>query len=354
MMRALIMAGGTGGHVFPALAVAKELELRGWQVDWLGSEQGMENQLVPKAGITLHRLQVRGLRGGGALRKLAAPFMLLRAIWQARRVLRQVKPQVVLGFGGYAAGPGGLAARLVGVPLLIHEQNAVAGMTNRHLAKFAQAKLQAFPDALPGATVVGNPVRTDILLLDQPRMRYLEHRGALRILVLGGSQGAQALNTKLPACFAQAFADEALALRHQCGRGNLEATQAAYQKAGIKAEVSEFITDMQEVYGWADLVICRAGALTVSEVAAAGVPALFVPFPAAVDDHQTRNAEFLVKAGAARLLPQNELNPATFAKVLADLHSRDALLLMARKARQLAVVDSAKRVADTCQELSHG
>lgn len=353
-MRALIMAGGTGGHVFPALAVAAELQIRGWQVEWLGSEQGMENQLVPKAGITLHRLRVRGLRGGGKWRKLAAPLMLLRAIWQARGVLRKVKPDVVLGFGGYASGPGGLAARLAQKPLLIHEQNAVAGMTNRYLSRFATVSLQAFPGALKGAQVVGNPVRTDILSLTSPSMRYHEHTGALRILVLGGSQGAQALNAKLPAGFVKSFADEPLSIRHQCGKGNLGATQAAYQQAGIKAEVSEFISDMCAVYGWADLVICRAGALTVSEVAAAGVPALFVPFPAAVDDHQTRNAEFLVQAGAAKLLPQSELNPTTLSRALADMKSRASLVVMAKKARQLAQADSAKRVADTCQELLHG
>ena len=353
-MRALIMAGGTGGHVFPALAVAGELQSRGWQVEWLGSEQGMENRLVPHAGITLHRLSVRGLRGGGIARKLTAPLMLLRSVWQALRIMRRVQPDVVLGFGGYASGPGGLAARLAGKPLLIHEQNAVAGMTNRYLSRLAQVSLQAFPGALKGAQVVGNPVRTEILVITAPTMRYIEHKGPLRILVLGGSQGAQALNAKLPSGFAQAFAEEPLAIRHQCGKGHLQVTQSAYQKAGIKAEVSEFIDDMQAVYAWADLVICRAGALTVSEVAAAGVPALFVPFPAAVDDHQTRNAEFLVKAGAARLLPQSELNPAALTAVLADLHSRDALVMMARKARQLAVVDSAKRVADICQELTHG
>jgi UDP-N-acetylglucosamine--N-acetylmuramyl-(pentapeptide) pyrophosphoryl-undecaprenol N-acetylglucosamine transferase len=353
-MRALIMAGGTGGHVFPALVVAGELQGRGWQVEWLGSETGMENRLVPLKGIALHRLKVRGLRGGGLLRKLGFPFMLLRAVWQAITLLRQMKPSVVLGFGGFASGPGGLAAALSRRPLIIHEQNAFAGMTNRYLSRLARVTLQAFPGALKGAQVVGNPVRPEIAQLAPPTSRYASHTGALRLLVLGGSQGAVALNEKLPACLAQVFPDEPLMVRHQCGRGHLQMTQACYRKAGLKAEVSEFIDDMSSVYDWADLMICRAGALTVCEVAAAGVPALFIPFPAAVDDHQTHNANFLVKAGAACLLQQSELEPRALAAALAGMRGRESLSVMAEKARRLAVIDSASRIADICQELANG
>lgn len=353
-MRALIMAGGTGGHVFPALAVAQELQTRGWQVEWLGSEQGMENRLVPAAGITLNHLAVKGVRGGSAARRLAAPFMLLKAVWQARSILNRFNPDVVLGFGGFAAGPGGIAAWLTRRPLVIHEQNAVAGMTNRWLAKVAKLRFQAFPGALADARVVGNPVRPAIFLLTGLALRYAERQGALRILVLGGSQGAVALNEKLPACLAEVFAGAAVSIRHQCGRGRLAATQDSYIAAGLKAEVVEFIDDMAAAYGWADLVVCRAGALTVSEIAAAGVPAVFIPFPAAVDDHQTRNADFLVKAGAARLLPQATLSPATLKTALAGMHDRKTLQVMARQAQALSVADSTRQVADACEEIARG
>lgn len=353
-MRALIMAGGTGGHVFPALAVAQELQTRGWQVAWLGSAQGMENQLVPAAGITLHRLQVRGVRGGSLPRRLAAPFMLLRAVWQALQILRRFQPDVVLGFGGFAAGPGGIAAWLARRPLIIHEQNAVAGMTNRGLARVARVCFQAFPGALPDAQVVGNPVRPAIFLLTAPALRYTERSGALHVLVLGGSQGAVALNEQLPACLAEVFRDEPITVRHQCGRGRQAATRSCYAKTELNVEVMEFIDDMAAAYGWADFVICRAGALTVSEIAAAGVPAVFIPFPAAVDDHQTRNAEFLVQAGAARLLPQATLSSVSLKQALTGMHERKSLQLMARKAQTLAVADSVKRVADACEETRNG
>ncbi len=352
--RALIMAGGTGGHVFPALAVADELKLRGWHVEWLGSERGIENRLVPANDLKLHRLRVRGLRGGGLLGKLKAPFMLLSALWQSLGVLRQVKPDVVLGFGGYASGPGGLAARLKHIPLIVHEQNAVAGMTNRYLSRMAAVSMQAFPGALKNARVVGNPVRTPILLLDDPVMRYGVHGDGLHLLILGGSQGALALNQKLPACLAEVFASQPLAIRHQCGRGRLEKTQDAYRTAGLEADIHEFIDDMPAAYSWADLIICRAGALTVCEVAAAGVAALFIPFPAAVDDHQTHNANFLVKAGAARILQQRDLQPSTLKKALDGMQDRRALLAMAKAGRQQAIVDSTKRVADACEEVTYG
>lgn len=350
-MRALIMAGGSGGHIFPALAVARQLEAAGWQVEWLGSATRMEATIVPKAGIKLHSLAVRGLRGGGLKGKLGAPFMLLRAIWQALAVVRTVQPDVVVGFGGFASGPGGLAAKLARKPLVIHEQNAVAGMTNRYLAKLANTVLQAFPGALDNARVVGNPVRAEIVNLPAPAERFANRTGALRIQVLGGSQGARALNEKLPACLAAVFADTPVDVYHQCGRGSLKTTHDAYTKAGLRSQVSEFVEDMPTAYGAADLVICRAGALTVCELAAAGVAAIFVPFPAAVDDHQTYNAEFLVKAGAARLLQQSDLNVATLTQQLSGMRDRQELLAMATAARGQAVMDSAEQVASVCQEL---
>lgn len=352
-MRAMIMAGGTGGHVFPALAVADILRANGWQVEWLGGAGRMEEKLVPKAGIKLNYLQVRGLRGNGLKGKLAAPLMLVRAVWQAWRVLRRFRPDVVVGFGGFASGPGGLAAVLNRSPLLIHEQNAVAGMTNRYLARFAKQVFQAFPGALNDAEVVGNPVRRSILSLPVPSERYGSRAGALRLLITGGSQGASALNEQLPPLLTEELFAGPIEVRHQCGKGRVAATQKHYNGTVVKANVTEFIDDMDAAYSWADLVICRAGALTVSEVAAAGVAALFIPFPAAVDDHQTRNARWLVDAGAARLLAQKELNAAAFLQALEGANQREALLKMANKARELAVTNSAELVAQACEELAH-
>lgn len=353
MNRVLIMAGGTGGHIFPALAVARELQQRGWQAEWLGGEHGLENSLVTATEIPLHRLRVRGLRGGGLTAKLKSLWMLLSALWQALRIMRRVEPDLVLGFGGYASGPGGLAAFICRKPLVIHEQNAIAGMTNRYLAKLARVTLQAFPGALAGAEVVGNPVRAEIVALAPPEERFSGRQGLLRLLVMGGSQGAHALNQQLPAALAASFTATELEVRHQCGREQHEITQSAYREAGLNAEVSEFIDDMAAAYGWADLLVCRAGALTVSEVAAAGVAAIFVPFPAAVDDHQTRNAGWLVEAGAARVIQQSELDAQTLAAALEPMRSRDALQAMALKARDKALVDSARRVATICQEQLH-
>lgn len=350
---ALIMAGGTGGHVFPALAVAKALQARGWNIEWLGSADRMETRLVPAHHIPLHCLNVSGVRGGGWKKAVKAPFMLLKAVWQAMRVLRQVKPAVVLGFGGFASGPGGLAAFLCRKPLLIHEQNAIAGMTNHYLSKMADNVLQAFPGALPEADVVGNPVRDDIINLPTPAERFDGRNGPIRVLILGGSQGSVALNTQLPTCLPAVFSADTAEIRHQCGRQHADATQAAYQESELTVTVSEFIDDMAAAYSWADLVICRAGALTVSEVAAAGVAALFIPFPAAVDDHQTRNADYLVKAGAAALLQQRDLNATTLAQVLETMQQREQLLSMAQLARQQSMPDSAEQVATLCEEMAH-
>lgn len=353
--RALIMAGGTGGHVFPALALARELTDHGFQVDWLGARTGIENRLVPAAGLTLHTLSVSGVRGNGVKRLLGAPLMLTRAVLSAWRLTRHLRPSVAVGFGGFASGPGGIAARLAGVPLVIHEQNAVPGMTNRILSRFAARVLEAFSGAFPdetGAVAVGNPVRREILELPNPSRRYGERQGPLRILVTGGSQGAQVFNTTLPRLLAAHFA-QAPEIRHQAGQGRISEADAAYEQAGLKANVSEFIDDMAEAYGWADLVICRAGALTVSEVAAAGVAALFVPLPWAVDDHQTLNARWLADQRAARLLPQPELDEEGLRRSLRGMDDRESLALMAGRARQQAIPDSAVRMREICEEVAH-
>lgn len=340
------MAGGTGGHVFPALAVAEVLRARGHEVAWLGAVRGIENELVPRAGFPLHRLAVAGLRGKGLLALLAAPFRLLRALGQSLDVLRRFDPAVVLGLGGFASGPGGLAAWLTRRPLLVHEQNAVAGYTNRLLARLARRRLCAFPGSLPRAEVVGNPVRAAIADLPEPARRFADRAGPPRLLVLGGSQGARALNRMLAPALARLEME--VAVRHQAGRG-LEEARAAYAAAGVGAELCAFIEDMAEAYGWADLVVCRAGAMTVSEIAAAGVAALFVPFPHAVDDHQTANAGYLVAVGAARLVRENELTAERLAEELrALLQDRGQLLAMARRAREKAVTDAAERVAAAC------
>lgn len=348
----VVMAGGTGGHVFPALAVAKELHARGYNIQWLGGEHGIEQRLVPAAGYPLKALTVKGLRGGGLLHKVLAPFMVLRAVNYARAWLKTVQPSVVIGFGGYASGPGGLAARLRGTPLVIHEQNAVPGLTNRVLSRFATKTVAAFEGAFgTDVEVVGNPVREDILTLASPAERYGQRSGPLRILVLGGSQGALALNKTLPGALAPLVADKDVVIRHQAGRGRIEETQEAYVSAKLHAQIDEFIDDMAEAYAWADLVICRAGALTVSELAAAGVAAVCVPLPTAADDHQTRNAEWLVHTGAARLMPQAELTSAGLAQQLNDILDRDVLREMAEKGRAASHVNSMKRVADLCEEL---
>jgi len=349
----VVMAGGTGGHVFPALAVAQELARRGYHIEWLGGEHGIEQRLVPQAGFPLTALTVKGLRGGGVLRKIAAPFMVLAAVHHARAWLRKVKPVAVVGFGGYASGPGGLAARLCGIPLVIHEQNAVPGLTNRVLSRVATVTLAAFDGAFSAnVEVVGNPVREEILALASPEERYGSRTGNLRLLVLGGSQGALALNKTLPAALAPLVTEHSVEVRHQAGRGRIAETQQAYKKAGLQAQIDEFIEDMAAAYAWADLVICRAGALTIAELAAAGVAALCVPLPTAADDHQTRNAEWLASFGAARVMPQAQLNAAGLAQRLGDILERKLLQEMAVKGHAAAHRDSMNRVADLCEEVS--
>lgn len=351
----LIMAGGTGGHVFPALACAREFQARGYAVHWLGTPRGIENELVPSAGLPLHRIQIGGLRGKGLVTLLKAPFQLLKSLFQARRVMRELRPVCVLGMGGFVTGPGGVAAKLAGVPLIIHEQNAVAGTSNRALAPLASRVCEAFPDTF-GVTdkrrTTGNPVRPE-LFLELPR-QPLEGR-RLRLLVLGGSLGAEPLNKLLPAALALIPAGQRPEIFHQAGRQHHEITAERYREAGVEAEVVPFVEDMARVYAWADLVVCRAGALTVSELAAAGLPALLVPLPHAIDDHQTRNADYLAREGAAFLLPQAFTAAADLAARLTEVSMHpERLESMATSARRLAKPDATRTVVDICLEVARG
>jgi len=353
--RVMIMAGGTGGHVFPALAVAQALQRRGVEVIWLGVRGGFEDGVVCQAGYPLEYIEIRGLRGQGIGRWLLAPLRLLRALWQSLRALRRQRPRLVLGMGGFLSGPGGVAARLLGIPLVIHEQNALPGLTNRLLARLASRVLEAFPGSFgrrPGVLAVGNPVRPEIAALRDPSARFAGREGPLRLLVLGGSLGAQALNETVPAALARLPPGlPRPQVRHQAGRGKADATVAAYANLGVTAEVVPFIADMAEAYAWADLVICRAGALTVAELAAAGVGAILIPYPHAVDDHQTHNAAFLVQAGAAQRLPQPELTPERLAELLAGLcNGRGRVRAMAFAARSLARPEATETVARICEE----
>lgn len=351
----LIMAGGTGGHVFPALACAREFQARGYRVHWLGTPRGIENELVPAAGLPLHLINVSGLRGKGKLSLLKAPFQLIKALFQARKVVRELQPVCVLGMGGFVTGPGGIAARLAGVPLIIHEQNAVAGTANRGLAPFASQVCEAFPDTFAASAklrTTGNPVREE-LFLETPRQSLAGRQ--VRLLVLGGSLGAEPLNKLLPAALARVGETLRPQVYHQAGKQHAELTRTRYDEAGVDAEVVPFIKDMARAYAWADLVICRAGALTVSELAAAGLPSLLVPLPHAIDDHQTRNAEYLAKAGAAVLLPQHATDAAGLAAQLTEvlMHS-EKLVAMGAIARRLAKPDATRVVVDICLEVAHG
>ncbi len=350
----LIMAGGTGGHVFPALAAAECLRERGAPVIWLGVRTGLEATLVPKAGIPMEWIEVAGLRGKGLRRRLLTPFMLARALWQARAVLRRLQPAVVLGMGGFVSGPGGIMARLLGIPLVVHEQNAIAGLTNRILARLANRVLEAFPGTFPSqrqALTVGNPVRQAIADLPPPAERFAGREGPTRLLVLGGSQGALALNQLVPQALALLGDTERPEVWHQAGGRLQDAAQTAYAQAGMVVRLTPFIDDMAEAYGWADVVLCRAGALTIAELAAAGVGSVLVPFPFAVDDHQTANARFLEQGGAALLIQQAELTTERLATLLRELGSdRTRLLNMAEAARRLAKVDAAEQVARVCLE----
>lgn len=348
----LIMAGGTGGHVFPALAVARALRGRNETVIWLGTDRGFEARVVPPEGIPLEFVRVRGLRRKGALAWVAAPVQIAVAVLDALRVLIRWRPKVVLGMGGYTAGPGGVAAWLLRRPLVIHEQNAVAGLTNRLLAGLAREVLEAFPGSFSrriGTTVTGNPVRADIAAIAPPAERLAGRSGPLRLLVLGGSQGARALNEVVPAALARLPADRRPEVLHQAGESTLAVAEAAYRDAGVGARVQAFINDMAEAYAWADLVIARSGALTVAEIAAAGVGAILVPYPSAVDDHQTRNAEYLVKAGAATLIPQADLSATRLAAELEALAADRGLVLdRAARARAQARPEATGAIVAAC------
>jgi UDP-N-acetylglucosamine--N-acetylmuramyl-(pentapeptide) pyrophosphoryl-undecaprenol N-acetylglucosamine transferase len=345
----LVMAGGTGGHVFPGLAVADLLKSRGWNVVWMGSPDGMENKLVRARGYEMAWVRFAALRGKGWMRKLMLPFNLLSGCWQAARAIRAVKPDVVLGMGGYISFPGGMMAALLGRPLVIHEQNSVAGLANRVLAKVADRVLCGFPNALPKSIYTGNPVRPEIAQMPAPAERFAGREPTLRLLVLGGSLGAAALNEVLPKGLALLAEDERPHVVHQAGEKHLEQLQKNYEEAGIPAHCVAFIDNMAGAYEWADLVICRAGALTIAELSAAGVPGILVPFPFAVDDHQTGNAKFLSQAGGAVLLPQKDLSAESIS--LIRNYTREQLLQMAEKARDLARPDATLAVAQICEDL---
>lgn len=345
----LIMAGGTGGHVFPALAVADELRLRGIPVVWLGTKAGIESRLVPQAGYPIEWMSITGLRGKSTLTLLLAPVRLLIACWQALTVLLNRKPCAVLGMGGFASGPGGLMAWLIRKPLVVHEQNAIPGLTNKVLARLATVVLQAFPAVFKNATTTGNPVRQSICELSKPEDRLEQRQGNLRLLVIGGSLGAVKLNEVIPQALAKIDVDKRPQVIHQTGLKNIEAAKAIYSDAGVDAKVEAFIDDMPSVYEWADLVICRAGAMTVFELAAAGVASILVPYPYAVDDHQTQNAVYLEHAGAAIVKQQDELSADWVADVIGDFSvNRKKLIDMAVAARTLAIPGSAKTIADAC------
>lgn len=347
----MILAGGTGGHIFPALAVAKVLRARGVPVVWLGAVGAMETKLVPRQGIQLDTIAISGLRGKGKLALLGAPLRILRAVRAAGFVLRYREPRAVVSFGGFAAGPGGMAARLQGRPLLVHEQNRAPGFTNRVLAKFARRILTGFPGSFPAREeAVGNPVRSEIAALPPPAQRLAGRQTPLRLLVLGGSQGARALNDGLPQALAQMSGIE-VEVRHQCGDKLREEAVRAYREAGVAASVESFISDMAGAYGWADLVVCRAGASTLAELCAVGVGSVLVPFAAAVDDHQTKNARYLVERGAAVLLKQDDQLVAQLHATLRELAGDAARrLAMAEAARALARPDAAERIADIILE----
>jgi UDP-N-acetylglucosamine--N-acetylmuramyl-(pentapeptide) pyrophosphoryl-undecaprenol N-acetylglucosamine transferase len=356
--RIVIMAGGTGGHIFPALAVADMLREWGVEVVWIGTRHGLEDEMVPEAGYPLERIAISGLRGKGVFSWFSAPFKLSLALLQALFILHRQQPAAVLGLGGFASGPGGLGAWLLRQPLLIHEQNAIAGATNRLLAHLACRVMEAFPATFPApvqAEHTGNPVRKAIEALPEPRERFLERNGPLRLLVLGGSQGARMLNTTLPQALARLAPDRRPEVWHQCGRRRWEEAVAAYQAAGVAVRLTPFIDNMAEAYAWADLVLARAGALTVTELMAAGLGAILIPFPFAADNHQQANARYLVEAKAALLLPEKELTPQRLAEDLKRLGAdRGTLVAMAQAARRLHRRGAARRVAQYCLGVAHG
>ena len=354
MSRILIMAGGTGGHVFPALAVADVMKQRGVDVFWMGTAKGIEAKLVPEAGYPLTEISVQGLRGNGLLGWLLAPFKLIKAVLEARKAIKEINPNVVLGLGGFASGPGGVAAWTLGKPVVIHEQNAIPGLTNRLLSTIAKRVLEGFSasfDASKNAQWVGNPVRKSIVEIAEPEQR-LQEKKQINLLVLGGSLGARALNTILPQALVLMSEAQRPIVKHQCGIKHYDDCLQAYTQAGITADVTAFITDMKAAYEWADLVVCRAGALTIAELTAAGVGSILVPYPYAVDDHQTENAMTLVNTGAATIINEADLTASLLSEQLVTDYQR--LISMAKAARTLAKPDSANIIADTCMEVANG
>lgn len=349
----LIMAGGTGGHIMPGLAVAHYLKAQGWQVHWLGNPERMEGHLVPEQGFSLLPLHFSGLRGKGALALIKLPFRLFAACLQARKALRQTTPDVVLGMGGYVAFPGGLMARLAGIPIVIHEQNAVGGTANRYLAKIATQSLVGFPGALPGAVMVGNPVRHAFTAQPVPAVRYSQRTGPLRLLVIGGSLGAAPLNQILPKALEQIAPEKRPYITHQTGEQHLAEVQKTYEQAGVSVDAVSFISDMATAMSQADIVICRAGAMTVAEVAAVGVAALFIPLPHAIDDHQTANAQYLSDCQAAWLQPQKELSIDWLSHWLQQL-DRNQLQQIAIHAQEHAQLEATEKIAKTCIRLAKG
>ena len=346
---ALIMAGGTGGHIFPGIAVALALREKGWRVHWLGSPDSMESRLVPARGFVLETVQFGGVRGKGLGTLLRAPLRLLRAVWQSRAVLRRVRPDVVLGLGGSITMPGGIASKLMGVPLVLHEQNSIAGLSNRLLAKVANRIFTAFPKVLPKGQWVGNPLRPEFFSQREPLERFAGRSGPLRLLVVGGSLGASALNRTVPQALALLAEEQRPLVLHQSGEKQIEELRANYAAAGVQATLTPFIQDTAHAFAEADLVLCRAGASTVTEIAAVGAAALFVPFPFAVDDHQTHNARFLVDQGAAWLLPQSAMSPEKLAATLRQLQRAD-LVQLAVAAKRTQQLQATEQVVAACQE----
>ncbi len=347
----LIMAGGTGGHIYPGLAVADALRAQGWNIVWLGAPNSMEAELVPKHGYPVAWVNFSGVRGKGLMRLLTLPFTLLRALGQSADAIFRHRPDVILGMGGYITMPGGLMAAILRRPLVIHEQNSIAGMSNKVLAKLSTRVLSGFPDVLKGTQWCGNPVRADIAAVAEPQARFANRTGKLNVLVVGGSLGAQALNEALPKALALMSETERPKVLHQTGKKHFETVQKLYEQAGMQADVRAFLDDMANQYANADVVICRAGALTIAELAVAGVASVLVPFPHAVDDHQTYNARFLSEQGAAVLLPQTELNAEKLAQLLREM-TREKLLAMAQAARNLAKPDATQQVAQVCVALA--
>ena len=348
---ALVMAGGTGGHIFPGLAVAEALRERGWRVHWLGAPNSMESRLVPPRGFALEAIDFGGVRGKGIKTLFLLPLRLQRAFWQAFQVVRRVQPDVLVGLGGYITFPGGMMGTLLGKPLVLHEQNSVAGMSNKILAGIADRVFTAFPNVMKKAQWVGNPLRAGFLNQPAPEHRFAERRGPLRLLVVGGSLGAKALNDTVPQALALLPESERPTVIHQSGDKQIDALRAGYAAAGVKAELTPFIDDTAQAFADADLIVCRAGASTVTEIAAVGAAALFVPFPFAVDDHQTTNARFLADQGAAWLVPQPELTPEALARTLRTVQ-RDQLQEMASKAKQMQKTEAVAAVVEACEQLS--